>query len=784
MKGTASVDQAFLEDMESWYVSLARNINLRNKNLSQGKLNQLVQATIHRIVFLRICEDYSIEPSGQLKKIIKNDDIYKNLCGLFKKADDKYNSGLFYFNQERGQHKADTLSLKLNIDNKPLHEIISHLYYPQSSYAFSKIPAEILGKIYEKFLAKAVSFSPNHQDKIEDKPEVRKTGGVYYTPQYIVEYIVKNTVGKLLKNKTPVQAKELRILDPSCGSGSFLIGAYEYLLNWYGTKYAKESSTYKNLIYKDKANQWHLRTQEKKDILLKNIYGVDIDHQAVEITKLSLLLKALEDDSKETPNSQMKPSCEQALPNLSDNIKCGNSLIGTDFFRRRIGKNLEMFERDDIEKIKPFDWDAKSGFANIMKAGGFDTVIGNPPYISYYSRHSEYTVENASKISYMKSTYNFPNYHMSTARFNTVMFFLEKGIQLLKSNGFMSNIVDMNFDMDAFIGLREYMLKTVSILEIVKELKAFTGVNSGQIILTVTKRKNKNSNVTFKKGLQHVLGKAKQSSLMKNSNFRFSLPSQSLIDLGKIWFLEKLATINTGVNIGGASNTFLSIKQKQISKKHYPFISTKTIKNKYQFITWEENSYINFSQELVNTVNKKNKKYGSRNIVSLGNLERFQKEKLFIRQSANMIIASYCEKACISPYSIFVLNKLHNEYSIKFLLGVLNTKLLTFYATKEKIILQGTGKQPQIRKKGLCKLPIPKLNFSDPIQKAQHDHIVELVDQMLATQKQLHAVHQEIDKKQPYQKKVDQLERRIDTLVYTLYGLTQDEIGIVEGKRY
>ena len=186
-------------------------------------------------------------------------------------------------------------------------------------------------------------------------------------------------MGELLKKKTPVQAKKLRILDPACGSGSFLLGAYQYLLDWYLEQYKKESGTNKKQIYKGAGDEWFLKSKEKKEILVSNIYGVDIDRQAVEVSKLSLLLKVLEGESNETLESQQRLFHERALPDLSHNIKCGNSLVGTDFFHE---KNLDMFARDDMESINAFDWDSKAGFAEIMKAGGFDAVIGNPPYVT------------------------------------------------------------------------------------------------------------------------------------------------------------------------------------------------------------------------------------------------------------------------------------------------------------------------------------------------------------------------------------------------------------------
>ena len=151
-----------------------------------------------------------------------------------------------------------------------------------------------------------IRLTKGHRAVVEYKTEVKKAGGVYYTPEYIVEYIVKNTVGKALERKSLATASKLRIVDPACGSGSFLLNAYQFLLDWYIEKYSKNPSKHKKVIYKINKNEWRLTTAERKRILLNNIYGVDIDVQAVEVTKLSLLLKVLEGETVKTIHQSIK----------------------------------------------------------------------------------------------------------------------------------------------------------------------------------------------------------------------------------------------------------------------------------------------------------------------------------------------------------------------------------------------------------------------------------------------------------------------------------------------
>ena len=384
-RGTAQVDTAFLQEIQRWRELLARNIALRNAELPQRELNFAVQRTIDRIIFLRITEDRGIEPYGRLMALQNGTQVYQRLCQLFHQADDRYNSGLFYFRPEKGRSDEglDRLTTNLVIDDRVLKDIFKNLYYPDSPYEFSVLPADILGQVYEQFLGQVIRLTAGHRAKVEEKPEVKKAGGVYYTPTYIVDYIVEQTVGQLVAGKNPGPkgaVSNLKILDPACGSGSFLLGAYQFLLDWHLEAYQEEGNKWSQgrtpRIYQTAPGEWRLTTDERKRILLNNIYGVDIDAQAVEVTKLSLLLKVLEEESSQTLATQLMMFQERALPDLGNNIKCGNSLIGPDFYQ---GQQLALLDEEEQYRINVFDW--MTEFPQIMKAGGFDAVIGNPPYV-------------------------------------------------------------------------------------------------------------------------------------------------------------------------------------------------------------------------------------------------------------------------------------------------------------------------------------------------------------------------------------------------------------------
>lgn len=196
-KGTQSVDDDFLDSLDDLRTKLASNISRLNQNLSARDLNFSIQHIIDRIIFLRVAEDRGIEDYGNLRNACISGEFYKNIVEIFIKADGKYNSGLFDFDK-------DKITQTIKVDNKVIKAIINDLYYPKSPYEFSVISIEIIGNAYEQFLGKTIAIENGHKAKIELKPEVRKAGGVYYTPEYIVDYIVKNTLGEKIKGKKPM----------------------------------------------------------------------------------------------------------------------------------------------------------------------------------------------------------------------------------------------------------------------------------------------------------------------------------------------------------------------------------------------------------------------------------------------------------------------------------------------------------------------------------------------------------------------------------------------------
>jgi predicted type IV restriction endonuclease len=435
-RGMAEVDEAFLIEIESWRKSLASDIARNNGLLDSVTLNVVVQQLIDRIVFLRICEDRGIEEYGQLREMAEEPNVYPSLLEIFFRADLRYNSGLFHFQSERDRREPDIMSPSLNVSDVILRQVISRLYYPASPYEFSVLPARILGQVYERFLGSVIRLTPKRSVKIEHKPEVAKAGGVYYTPGYIVDEIVENTLGQLLgryNSRVLGNVRNIRVVDPACGSGSFLLGTYERLLTWYQNYYiANGPEKYAKEIYLAPAGDWRLTIAERKQILLTHIFGVDVDAQAVETTKLSLLLKVLEGESAETVGRTLTLFHDRALPDLDRNIQCGNSLVGPDL----LGADDDFYGFSAV-RVRPFDW--QHAFPDVFGRDnpGFDAVIGNPPYISMLTlvRNIPLNIKDYWKESY----------ESAAGAYDLYILFIEQGLRLCRNGGLLSYIVPNKF---------------------------------------------------------------------------------------------------------------------------------------------------------------------------------------------------------------------------------------------------------------------------------------------------------------------------------------------------
>ena len=809
-KGVLRVDEAFLRDMETWRVDLARELHRQapfiNRRLNQRELNHLVQRTIDRIIFLRIAEDRNLESYGRLERAAAvRRNVYSEIKQLYRAADRRYNSGLFHFNPaDKSRPEADTLSLEIYIVDNVLRRIIDDLYPPKSRYQFSVISADILGQVYERFLGKVIEVRSDGETTtvtVEEKPEVRKAGGVYYTPSYIVDYIVENTVGALLQEVAPAEAVQLRVLDPACGSGSFLTGAYQYLLDWHLSAYRENPARYKNRI-RHSADGIILRIEEKRRILLDNIYGVDLDQNAVEVSKLSLLLKMLE-------NEHDRPEIEEPLlPDLSGNIKWGNSLIGSDFFS---GDELAGKDDEELLRVKPFDWASGSGFGEIMAAGGFDAVIGNPPYVRQETLGKDFK-------DYAKR--HFETY-AGTADLYT--YFIERGVKLLNENGLFGIIV-ANKWLRARYGkpLRQW-LKKQAIREILDfgDLPVFQQATTYPCILTIRKGGTSDTftaaqidTLDFSNLAEHVttLRYAVDKTLLDDGGW--SLARQEVQALTRKLFNSRIPLeeyvngkiyrgILTGLNdafvIDDATKNRLIAEHASSAKIIKPFLAGRDIKRyaepaveRYVILIpsgwthdnmgissapWRfiQEAYPAIARHLEPFQEKAEKRWDKGDywweLRPCAYYEEFEKPKIIY------------PNICMQPeFTLETDSQYTNQkcYIIataeKYLLGILNSQLMMFYFQTTIPKLRGDYYEPGYA--FMRSFPIRAIDFDNPDDTAMHDRMVELVERMLDLHRQADLT---VVQRGLVEQRIEATDREIDALVYALYGLSEDEVRVVEG---
>ncbi|MBU8901663.1 MAG: Eco57I restriction-modification methylase domain-containing protein [Victivallales bacterium] len=440
-------DDYFLGQIERWRERLAVSAVQLNEQLGSEDVNFLIQRLLNRIVFLRICEDRTIETYETLKGI----QSYDELKTLFRQSDKKYNSGLFDFIE-------DSLSLNIEIDSEVLIEIFNELYYPLSPYDFTVVDPTILSQIYEQFLGSHVVIDEKRQLSIVPEAEVVASNGVVSTPKIIVEQIVKETLSPLVQDKNFDQLAQLKIADICCGSGTFLISIYDFLLKSTIEKLLEEGISDTELIYKISENTYGLSLNAKRNVIEQSVYGVDINPYATEVTKFSLLLKLLEGESGASIDHFISQYTTKVLPSLRDNIKCGNSLVSNNFYEFM----PEAIDDDKILfKVKPFDWHMEFPFLN--DTNGFDAIVGNPPYVR---------IQNLVKFSPEEVKYYQNDLSgFVVAKKETIdkyYVFIQRAIALLNPSGFLGYIVPSKF----FIikggkALRKFILASCSFSKII-----------------------------------------------------------------------------------------------------------------------------------------------------------------------------------------------------------------------------------------------------------------------------------------------------------------------------
>lgn len=739
------VGEKLFEDLMSWRILLTKDFK-KQYNLTDEELDEGVQRILDRLIFIRTAEDRKIEPNVLLG-ISRGGKAnpYKQLVKVFRDFDEGFNSKLFALHYCEEWKASD----------KVITEVIKGLYETNDGYRydFSVISADVLGGIYEQYLGYV------HGRKSEERQKSkRKSQGIYYTPKYIVEFIIKETLGEVLKNTKPKDISSIKVLDPACGSGSFLIAAYDKILETL-TKQNPQTSLF-----------------AKFDILKDNIYGVDLDTQAVEIAQLNLLLKVLSQKTK--------------LPTLQHNLRMGNSLIS-----------------EGDAQYKPFNFGTE--FKEVIEQGGFNVIIGNPPYIKEYTNRSAFD-----------GLHDSPYYQ---GKMDIWTLFACRAIDLLKAGGYFSFIAPNNWLTNAGASIfRNKILSEGQITKFVDfgDFKVFKDAGIQTMILVFKKGKPKKSyQTTFAKITNKNIGKDAVNLFL-----------QSNLKAGNSGITKFDATINpkqlTGKNLVFANQTNDDILNKIEAKKNFELTEKEVAQGivaapdkyfivddlsifnkkeqefikpfytstaKYTFA--KTNSYIfylcdkNFHGKDINDYpNIKNhfepfKKLLKEAKIKYGTpdkpyfyLHREREEYFFqkgprIAGQARTAFPSflYTEEEYYGSRAMYFIKT--DRINLKYLTGLLNSRLSYFW-------LKNKGKQLgdllQIDKGPLLNVPLLR-----PDEKIQ-DKIALLVEKAIKLYQDFRNTSTNTDKWHSLKNEIQKLEQEIDKAIYKLYRLTNEEIKTIE----
>jgi hypothetical protein len=824
-----ALDVNFLEFLEEARRELAQDLlkqNDRDELLVENKLNEAVQRILDRILFLRICEDRDIDTGALLQSIVETwrknygkeegrrayqhplelheappadfgtsgihapkDSLWHAVVRHFRALDRRPPSHVPFFN---GNLFKPHFSESLVVGDEWLAGFIGDLSDDESPYLFNVIPVEILGSVYERFLGNVLRLRGRGVE-LEPKPEVRKAGGVYYTPPYIVDYIVEQTVGKLLHDisggggagsapsrrsrpSATVALKDfeketaaLRLLDPACGSGSFLIRAFERVCEHWQRRLTADlpprkkaderaawEKKHRELCWVDAdTGDVHLTVNLKRQVLTQNIYGVDLDAAAVEVTQLSLYLKMLENENRTTLARERELFAEAValLPPLQDNIKCGNSLIASDF----------SMIPEDLVRVHAFDWPVQ--FASVMKAGGFDAVIGNPPYGA--------TLDEQSK-NYIAQ--KFASYRY---KYDSYIYFVEQAICLIRDGGFAPYITpELWLKLESAESLRK-LIRDKS--ELVSVRICGENVFEDAVVNTVV--------FVLRRGFatrQIRIIEANGSWLMPDSvwsasdglaiDYRLHPEIRAVMQRFKNSNVIPLSSFGTAIQGITPYDKYSGQSVDIIKRRGYHFTHKKD-KTCGKWLAGEDiDRYMSsWSGEWLS--------YGP----WLGAPREprfFTGPRLLFREipgNERRIQATFVEKETLyHGHSItpFKANEGKSTVNILYLLGLSNSKLLSWYGG---LVLPNFGKSifPKLNPQDIKALPIRAIDFSQPADKSRHDKLVGLVDKMLGLTPKLRAATSEAGHA-TLQNAVTATDRQIDQLVYELYGLTKEEIQLVE----
>lgn len=763
-----AIDDAFLEEIDGIREKIAKALKINDESLNSDELTEASQKTIDRLVFIRFLEDKLIEPVHHINTFGEKGNAWDDFIAICKKLNIKYNGIVFK------KSFIDEDKFKGPVDSE-FHNICQDICHLNSRFLYNEIPIHILGSIYERFLGKVVHATAK-QVKVEEKPEVRRAGGVYYTPKYIVDYIVQNTVGKIIKGKTPEEISKMRFVDIACGSGSFLIGVFDYLLTYYSKYYQQHPNKAKKSGCHYKDGMWVLSIRQKQNILRNNIFGVDIDMQAVEVTQLSLSLKMLEDETTATAKEMHVLFHEKILPDMTKNIVCGNSLVKTDILTRG------LFVGEEERKLNPMDFEG--AFPEVMRNGGFNVVLGNPPYDVLEKERKQNISPHIILQEYVKE---HDEYQPALGgKLNMYRFFVVRAINLLKKNGYFGYIIPLSILADTSCkNAREYLFQKLDYLKadcfpqkdnpqkrVFKEAKlstvVITGVKKDEIVpnkrnMSVTSYQwnsflddHKSAKINYIK-LQLIDPENLPIPLVSEEEWNLLIKLHESIGINNLGNVESFIIRRGEINQTIFKEYICDDPQKQRLVKGVEIgrytLNTKLSQGKIEWL--DEHAYL--------------KKNGFKEFVLS---KRIATQRITGVDEKIRIVATVIEPPAYFADSTNSIHLAQNsKYNLFYLLGLLNSNLFQW---RFKL----TSTNNNVGTNELSALPFKEIDFNKKKEISEYEKIIQMVEQILKAKKQLHAVKTDKDKDY-YERKCRDMDSLINDSIYRLYSLTEEEIKII-----
>lgn len=725
------IEKRLFSQLRQWREDVYNQLSRYNENLGPTQIDQAIQRFFNRLIFIRTCEDRFIEERHLLAAAHqwksgghKKDKLSEMLRRIFHEFDNYYDSELF------APHIID--SDQLFIEEPTIEAILGGLYdIPGAiaSYDFSLIDADVLGQVYEQYLGyvatkakqktqmqMALGLPGGTSVEFTEKKQHRKEQGIYYTPKFITNFIVKATVGRFLQEHTHEEISNVRILDPACGSGSFLIRAYDELLNYHASHMGKDVGD--------------LPQDERLPVLKHSIFGVDLDNQAVDIARLNLLLRSLAE--------------RKTLPTLAENIKQGNSIIsGT----------LECLEQYFGHKYKakhPFDWTEE--FPDIINAGGFDIVIGNPPY------GAEFDADDRKYIN--------GQYPHSKDNKNSAMVFIEKGLSLTKEGGFFSFIIPKSLAYSQkWQSGRNLVIKDLGYAY--DTSKAFKDVLLEQVVMVISQKYS--SSPTYEVAFLDESGPSNQASIAKDAS-----RATDTILLGvteaELGIFVKMTSSNLFMkDISKTARGLPFQRHLSKAKEGEPIYRGDSIGRYILYPTSERVNESALGTAAVKISFLRQPKVMSQQIVAH-----------VLKPVDHIVLMSTFDKQ-----GVLTLDTVQNtvvtdkEFAGELVTALLNSTLWSWYAYR--FIFSRAVRTMHFDGYYIGKFPLPILDHSKPSCQVANEKLVNLVKTMQELNKKLLMVKEDYSyEKDDLKKEVRRTDNEIDSIIYQLYGLTENEVELIK----